>query len=259
MDLPILFSGPMVRALIEGRKTRTRRLLKPQPAVCDHMLPVNDGTGHEFTPPGWEGEGPFVVKDREAYCATCGSGVRESGQAIPVRFAPGDRLWVREAWRLPAVLDDQRPADFAQGVVEMGCSGPNGLVRFEADGRDAWGDAYGDLPLGRLRASMHLPRSLTRLTLTVSNVRIERLKDITEEEAWAEGCAKGDADDVGGFFPAEEPDPSGIGWRGWDCARDWFADLWEEIHGEGAWDANPWVTVTSFAVQLRNIDMPRAV
>lgn len=104
--------------------------------------------------------------------------------------------------------------------------------------------------------SIHMPREFSRLTLAVTEVRVQRLQDITEADAWAEGCKPGELNDRGEPFPAEEFDPHGS--RGWDCARDWYADLWEKLHGEGAWDANPWVAAYSFTVQLGNIDQVAA-
>jgi hypothetical protein len=99
-----------------------------------------------------------------------------------------------------------------------------------------------------------MPRWASRLTITVNEVRAQRLQDISEADAWAEGCIPGEMNDLGNPFPADEPDPSGIGERGWDCARDWFADLWNSLHGLTAWDTNPWVVAISFDVRHGNID-----
>ena len=96
----------------------------------------------------------------------------------------------------------------------------------------------------------NLPRWASRITLEVTDVRVERLQDITEADAIAEGCIAESV--ISGYDgstiqePAEIPDPSGIGTRGWDDAREWYADLWEDINGVGSWDANPWVWVVSF-------------
>jgi len=222
-DRPILFSAPMVRAILAGTKTQTRRVLKPQPFI--------DGVGN--------------------FCATGKSGkVWNWGQHIDGTpctrnfaakhlFRVGDRLWVREAWRLPDCVDDHTPSGFVARLVEGGMPGPNGLVRFEADGRDAWCDAYPDLPLGRLRPGMHLPRMLTRLTLTVTEVRVQQLQGISRGDAMEEGCP----------FPnmAKGPDP-----------RNWYADLWNSINGKWSWEANPWVAAYTFTVEARNIDAGRA-
>ncbi len=209
-DRPILFSGPMVRALIEGRKTQTRRVLKPQPVSC---LSWGD-------PPA-------------------GSYPSKNGWSR-LRYAVGDRLWVREAWRLPDCYDDHTPSGFVAQLVEGGMPGPNGLVRFEADGRDAWCDAYPDLPLGRLRPGMHLPRMLTRLTLTVTEVRMQRLQGISSADAIADGFPPhGNSLTI----DCDTPDP-----------RNDFRRVWDSVNGPGAWDLNPWVAAYTFTVEPRNID-----
>jgi len=99
-----------------------------------------------------------------------------------------------------------------------------------------------------------MPRWASRLTLTVTDVRVQRLQEISEADAWAEGCRQGEMDDHEKPFPADEPDPSGIGERGWDNARDWFGDIWNSLHGPDAWEANPWVAAISFDVHCLNID-----
>lgn len=224
-DLPILFSAPMVRALIREieqpgtGKTQTRRIIKPQ------------GTRV------WEEQSPsglvvWMTNVRHEFGPT---------QMVGPRFRPGDRLWVREAWRTLHKWDDLAPRHLADDISK---------ITYEADPErrnPLW-------CFGKLRPGMFMPRWASRLTLYVTDVRVQRLQDISEADAWSEGCMRGHADDIGGHFPAEEPDPSGIGWRGWDDARDWYADLWDNINGPGAWDANPWVSVTTFAVRLGNID-----
>lgn len=204
-ERPILFSAPMVRALLDGSKTQTRR-------ICKAAKLHDDGEDYRDTD-GW----PLF----DASADGCGD----------VRIAspygqPGDRLWVRETWMLATPL---------LGI---------GLWPFyRATCHQMDRDAKGWKP------SIHMRREHSRIDLEVTGVRVERLQDISEADAWAEGCARGQADDVGGFFPAEEPLPNGKGFRGWDNARDWYADLWEEINGDtgpGSWDANPWVWVVEF-------------
>lgn len=89
-----------------------------------------------------------------------------------------------------------------------------------------------------------MPSEATRLALIVNSVRVERLQAITEADAWAEGCPKGERTDNGAFFPADEDHEAYA--EGWDCARDWFADLWDSIYGPGSWHANPLVWVYTF-------------
>ncbi len=107
-------------------------------------------------------------------------------------------------------------------------------------------EAVGPEGAGPWRSPDTMPSEASRLTLIVSSLRVERLQAITEADAWAEGCPPGEPNDNGGRFPADEPDTSGIGLVGYDCARDWFADLWDSIYGPGSWDANQWVWVYTF-------------
>jgi hypothetical protein len=252
-DHPTLFSAPMVRAIIReikqpgSGKTQTRRVLK---GAWQHALEGHDEVLTWFAPAHVPKEG--IINE----WAQSGIWARKNGprgynrHLGYVPFRPGDRLWVREAWRLPDTFDADSPAQFAAGIGEIGCTGPNGLVRFEADGCDAWRDTYGTLPVGRLRASMHLPRSLSRLTLYVTDVRVQRLQDISEEDALAEGAyvAKRSgrvSDDYATMAVAGHWFASG---------RSWYADLWNRINGPGAWEANPWICAISFIPKLGNID-----
>lgn len=136
-DRPILFSAPMVRALLEGRKTQTRRVLKPQP------------TSHVWRH-GWErGKGASWSDE-----TTTGK----------LRIWAGDRLYVREAWRTAAHLDK-----FAPKILPV-----DSPVFFEAD---AGGEVVG--ATGKFRQGMHMPRWASRITLIVTDVRVERLQDIS--------------------------------------------------------------------------------
>lgn len=202
-DRPILFRSEMVRALLDGRKTQTRR-----PAWRDSSLDN-------------------------------GMPVRVPSAAN--RIEAGDRLWVREAWRTESrAYDDLPPSD-------MDADYP---VIYEADA-----DWSKNLSVGRLRQSMHLPRWASRVTLTVRAVRMERLQEITEADAAAEGMFH--------FAPMKEWDNKSLGWTYkngapathlCDTARDAYGLLYCLIHGEGAWDANPEVVVVTFAVHKANID-----
>lgn len=213
-DRPILFSGAMVRAIIEGRKTQTRR-------VIDF-----DGADKVFTfakvATDDQGRGVYEIQD-----AGGNAGARPAGDHIvdhhfSPRIAVGDRLWVREAWRVMKPLDDISPRDIT----------PHAPITYEADG------APFD---GRKRASMHMPRWASRLTLTVTDVRIERLRSIREADAIAEGCPARDAEDLAGM-----------------SAHGWFQDLWTSINGADSWAADPWVTAYTFTVDRANIDAAAA-
>lgn len=212
-DRPIIFSGPMVQALLAGRKSQTRRVLNPQP------FPV----GGPFYR-------PFEKTDPCLWYSISAAGTVANIQKVP--YTTGDRLYVREAFSYDSLDEDRdgkRP------------------IWFWADGNPDWGNWT------RPKPSIHMPRWASRLTLTVTEVRVQRLQEISETDAWAEGCKAGTIDDNGDPFPAEEPHHKG-GWVGWDNARDWYADLWESLHGPDAWDENPWVVAITFTTERRNID-----
>lgn len=233
-DRPILFSGPMVQALLDGRKTQTRRVLKPQPPSWAYQ---DKSPGYSFmTPPGH-------IEFRGRYVDPDGVDRGPGAKFVKLPYAPGDRLWVREAWRTWASVDHLAPRDLTR--VET--------IKYEATGRTDDGMTM-SLP-GRFRQSMHMPRWASRLTLVVTDVRVQRVQDISEDEAWLEGCKPGALDDNGNPFPADEPHSPGIE-IGWECARDWFADLWDSINAKRGfgWDENPWVVALTFDVHRCNIN-----
>lgn len=219
-DRPILFSGPMVRALLAGTKTQTRRIIKPRrkrPSLFDG---------------GWS----------DSYVLDPGN---ESWRQQDIAFRIGDRLWVRETWSGLHEFRDTPPA------VRESYATPDGPVL--RDDVIYWAD--GD-PIGgsyeKPRPGIHMPRWASRLTLTVTDVRVERLQDISAEDAIAEGvvdtCRRDGApfahftvEGVPGITVEHEPVPV-------------YAQLWEMINGEGSWDANPWVVAYTFTVHRCNID-----
>ncbi len=215
-ERPILFQGDMVRAILDGRKTQTRRIVKP-------------------------------TKDRHnfgAELAPCEIAGEVNGVDPAYRFCPygepGDRLWVKEAWRAAKCSDTLRPSELCPGFYKHDMGG----FWYEADGAEP---AHPVSEKGRYRHARFMVRWASRITLEVTGVRVERLRDISEADAWAEGCKRGDPWDNGaGYFPAEEPHPDGICYVGWDSAKEWFSDIWESINGDGSWDANPWVWVVEF-------------
>ncbi|HEK0243435.1 hypothetical protein FA568_09800 [Pseudomonas aeruginosa] len=200
-ERPILFNDQMVRAILEGRKTVTRRVVKPQPDFLGSMVDPNT---------------PFKTLDAGLHARiTCPYG------------EPGDRLWVREAWAADAQVDAIAPSDLSQGepiwypadlsVRQTGCS---------------------MISKGRVRPSIHMPRWASRILLEITAVRVERLQDISEEQALAEGV-RGEPCDHTRQACAD------IGCWG-DTAKGAFGFLWESLKGEGSWAANPWVWVVEF-------------
>lgn len=200
-ERPILFNEQMVRAILEGRKTVTRRVMKPQPDFLGSMVDPNT---------------PFKTLDAGLHARiTCPYG------------EPGDRLWVREAWEADAQVDAIAPRDLSQGepiwypadfsVRQTGCS---------------------MISKGRGRPSIHMPRWASRILLEITAVRVERLQDISEEQALAEGVHGEPCDHA-------RQACSDIGCWG-DTAKGAFGFLWEQLNGAGAWQANPWVWVVEF-------------
>lgn len=211
-DRPIIFSAPMVRALLDGRKTQTRRVLKPQ-LPLSRIVPIDDGSaGH-----GWFGD-------------------EEGGIRFFCGYAPGDRLWVREAWGMnhggydvPALIPKQRPARDKLRDDQ--------LVYFATE-TDS--EILAEMPR---RPSIHMPRWASRLTLAVTDVRVERLREIDLDDVLAEGITPiGEDDGDGGATIADS-----------DTINE-FRILWESLHGAGAWAANPWVVAITFDVHRCNID-----
>jgi hypothetical protein len=204
-EIPVLFNGAMVRAILDDRKTQTRRIVKPQP---------------ERWLAGWRWGGHHRGSKYGAFAATPELAFIErmiDGGYCP--HAPGDRLWVRETFiSLPACAETGRRAH----------------AIYHADG--GYSDGYKWLP------SIHMPRWAARLFLDVLDVRIERLQDISEEDARAEGVEQ-----CGGFMTT---------WGCWmnygksgpSCktARESFYTLWISVYGAESWAANPWVWVTKF-------------
>lgn len=224
-DRPIIFSAPMIRALLDGRKTQTRRLLPAaHPQLPHHNQIRMDALAFDpAKPEAWYWDG---VHDRV-------------GASYPLRYASGDRLWLREAWRSASCYDDLAPS-------AMGGEEP---VRYEADASwQTWGWGAPLRSHGRLRQGIHMPRWASRLTLTVTDVRVQRLQDITEADALAEG--------VGPVVPIEgRPDLQWVKVKEGVAAPDYaFRLLWNSIHGPDAWAANPWVCALTFTVRQGNID-----
>lgn len=201
-ERPILFSTPMVQAILNEHKTVTRRVLKPQPDI-DGGPPLATGWFHPETADGGPGPHTFGVYGVDWH-VRCPYG------------APGDRLWVRETWA--AFKADDRPNDLC--VAYRASCGSAG----EFDYAMADGSILG-AKIERWTPSIHMPRWASRLTLEIVSVRVERLQEIAEADARAEGCG----------------DPP-FGTR-----RETFAILWDAINGKRApWVSNPWVWRVEF-------------
>jgi hypothetical protein len=248
---PILFSGPMVRALLAGTKTQTRRIVKPN---------------------AWAEEGD---------CDYTGQCVKV-GEYIDLRRCPygqpGDRLWVRETWQ--QYFDDEMPADRPRGPRgTMGVPAtPNrkSFAFYRADGEAASAE-HG---AARWCTPIYMPRWASRITLEITGVRVERLQEISEHDAKAEGIDPLFTDDDMAARPElafcrgkwsnylwhghhgqygmgnAKSDAWPYQFSGYDKARDSYSSLWESINGPGSWDANPWVWIVSFRRITTDAAMP---
>lgn len=199
-ERPIIFSGPMVRALLDGSKTQTRRVMKPQ-----LVYGTVAGLFNSWYLPSGQGGGTLYPNGKEKILGTCPYG------------QPGDRLWVRES--------------FCKIIGQSG-----GWIETDYQATYTHGFRLGD-SLGlkkRWTPSIHMPRAASRITLEITSVRVERLQDISEADAQAEGVT----DDGSLVTDLDGKD------RGGTIAA--YATLWEVINGVGSWDDNPWVWVVSF-------------
>ena len=195
-DRPIIFSAPMVNAILSGRKSMTRRILKPPYGTLEYL-----GNGN------WK--------------------------PICTRFFRGDRLWCREG----LVCATENMGEFAS-FADVVCYAEDGSTALRDYQMVKW-------PWKRETLNARfMPRWASRLTLIVTDVRVQRLQDISNEDAIAEGT-----------------EPHGHAFTGYGKQSDvWmapyysFAILWTSIHGPDAWDANPWVAAISFETHKCNID-----
>jgi len=214
-ERPILFSGPMVNAIRDGRKTQTRRKVK---------LPIKDPlTGCEIA--GCEANS--LLRQGDKLCPY--------GQ-------PGDRLWCKEtfcqfdAYGTPWLYRADEDED--------------GSVPFLMHGEGGSGGGVANTVIERWKPSIFMPRWASRILLEITAVRIERLQDISEEDAVAEGCNETHlehTEDCSDEHCALSGGPD-------DCcgylvsAKLEYKALWESINGPGSWEANPWVWVIEFRV-----------
>lgn len=205
----MIFNAEMVRALLDGRKTQTRRIVKG-----------TDGAVKFCKEWDINGEEIFVVlgeKDRTGMNPVLG--------AISCPFgAVGDRIWVRETFQGPL---------FDYDLMDSYCKDPTPFEKpefcvYKADGVPApeFYDADDELHCC-WRPSIHMPRWASRILLEITGVRVERLKSISDGDAIREGCSTADM-------------------KSGDCVADVFARLWASIYGSDSWNANPWVWVIEF-------------
>ncbi len=223
-ERPMLYAAPMVRALLAGTKTQTRRIVK----LDRWMVAAGMSLAGATRDPGL-GDGEYLkvpnLADGTRHRLYCPHGT------------PGERLWVRETvWRAELegmgvgrgflVYDDEWRRD------KLGVKEPAPAIRRQWTASDRWGRV----------PSIHMPRWACRIVLEITDVRVERLQAITEDDAKAEGVERWAHVVRGPLFPCSEGDeihPDGTHAYGYRL-------LWDRINGAGAWDANPWVWALTF-------------
>jgi hypothetical protein len=235
-ERPILFSSPMIRALLDGRKSQTRRLVKPGPSQ-KWLTPRIFGEVRRWAQDGTHPDWWKMAVGQPTTLIHCGHEM-DGGHIGSIRCphgAPGDRLWVREAWNLGRALRN------CEGTIDDEMDWPGPIPKDDPRGKrllDDWCLGYAaDGGEGKWRPSIHMPRWASRLTLEITAVRVERLQDISHEDVLAEGVAPED------ILASEGARAEGT-IR--DLYRRGFASLWSSIHGPGSWEANPWAWVVEF-------------
>jgi hypothetical protein len=206
---PILFTGEMVRAILAGRKTQTRR-------VCKSVLGIGQITELErSTTPHYD----WIFRDKRMRWNDLRHD--EMLERCP-HGAPGDRLWVRETWAWPGEEHVLYRADEHARDFKRRC------------------DADPMMPQWTWSPSIHMPRELSRITLEVTDVRVERVRSISEADCIAEGLA---------LHPTADgwPSPALVGSL-FDEVHDAYQNLWDSINAKRGycWEKNPWVWVVEF-------------
>ncbi len=225
-DKPITFSAPMVRALLAGTKTQTRRLISP---TKDAKIKPGDILV------SWPAD--LVVRQ---------------GERFRPRYFPGDRVYVREHWRISNRWDQTAPRDLAPRSMTVFCEA-GGSIANQASGEWEPDNSYPvERPdwLGRHRQAMHMPRWASRMWLQITDVRVQRLQDISEADCREEGLERGY---VGGLLPSYRGSPD-LEWRIY--ADGAYGELWDSLHTEpgSTWVDYPWIVAYSFTVHHGNID-----
>ena len=197
-ERPILFSALMVRAILDGRKTQTRRIIKPQPpaGVAVHAL----GGGAIFM--DWVDGGPAAAAMNPQPQCPYGK--------------VGDQLWVRENFKTDSQVDDVPPSELSQGEPILYIA--DNVYRQTGCAPIEW---------GKTRPNIFLPKWASRILLEITDVRVQRLQDISDEDAKREGC--GMHEDMSAYQE--------------------FYELWSSINGPESWEANLWCWVIEFRVQ----------
>ncbi|EPM0703386.1 hypothetical protein WJE11_001914 [Klebsiella aerogenes] len=228
----MIFNSEMVRAILDGRKTQTRRIMKVQPKPCNHANWPDYSPDPQWKsyPGGW-------------CCAVCANGTtidhRHHAKGITCPYGTvGDRIWVRETFQGP-LFDYEQMESYLEDSSKF--ENPE-FCQYAADGKPApeYYDADDNLRHG-WRPSIHMPRWASRILLEITNIGIQRIHSISQNDAAREGLMRLP---VTGRYCINQGDQY-FGGASHD-AREVFSWMWQSIYGEESWNANPWVWVIEF-------------
>lgn len=227
-ERPILFSAHEVRATLDGRQTQVRRIVKhPIPSNIKSVVPYSNKQGNLVY--GWS----WGVSEKLG-------AVTELVNMKCLYGKPGDRLWVRETWQGP-LFYGEIPYDWNSDKYKN----PE-YCYYRASGHSCDFTDADDNHVERWSPSIHMPRWASRILLEVVNVRVERLNDISEDDAVAEGVEPWVIGEGLWRDYSLEPDQEEAGSPPMTSARDSYKTLWESLNGPGSWDLNPWVWMVEF-------------
>jgi hypothetical protein len=235
-DKPILFSTPMVKAILEGRKTQTRRLMQPQLEDCS-------GKHAEYSEAIWRDEPMQLIESKTDngywYCALCGNGAgyKNKFHGVKCRWQVGDKLYVRETFRKYYHVDEHGYTHFDKEILEYAADSPPMIYQMDGDGCIEQ-NKDGSEKFIPWKPSIHMPKSAARIWLEITDIRVERLQDISEEDAKAEGVELKDYFHI----PAD-----GIEYMA-HSHKQAFETIWQSINGPDSWQSNPFVWVINFTV-----------
>ena len=231
-EKPILFSTPMVQAILDGRKTMTRRVVKKKYDNTDLVMRTDKYGTRLVERQNDAPEDEEIVMPDGSKATRCHLiAIRD----VEPRYKPGDILWVRETWKVQAAHRFE-----ADARIEFAAGGPMSKIQFsnsESDSADRTDyDAFIKkwFKDSKWHPSIYMPRAAARIFLRVTDVRVERLQDIKPHDAHNEGIA---------FRPFNSKYPHFEEW----LIKD-FRDLWDSLNAKRGyeWDTNPWVWVIKF-------------
>lgn len=203
--LPILFNSDMVRAILDGRKTVTRRLMKPQlPSSC----PACHYVHNEFI---------YDLGAQNVYCARCGEPLYNGGFPYNAPYHPGDILYVRETWQ-----------ECCRDTVHSPTVHSKYCFKASADDCPFYGCIENCGQICNWRPSIHMPKEAARIWLKVTDVRVERLQDMRSEDALNEGIQ---------IYEFDLPGKSVVS----NFKKVWNSTIKKSVLHVYGWDANPWV------------------